>query len=101
MKRLKDQAHTRLYTDLDANDTDRYHSQPLVVFRVNPRKDVMDKCFRLKVVRDRVAGEVVHISGIRSHGPAAGADVAPPWPMQRSWRTRLRQSIDAGKAGKP
>jgi hypothetical protein len=61
----------------------------------------MDKCFRLEVVRDQVAGEVVHISGIRSHGQAAGGDVAPPWPPQGSWRARLRQSTDAGKAGKP
>ena len=61
----------------------------------------MDKCFRLEVVRDPVACKVVHISGIRSHGPAAGADVAAPWPMQGSWRTRLRHGIDAGKAGKP
>jgi len=61
----------------------------------------MDKCFRLKVVRDLVAREVVHISGIRSHGPAVGGDVAPPWPPQGSWRARLRQSVDAGKAGKP
>ena len=60
----------------------------------------MDKCFRLEVVRDLVAWNVVHISGIRSHGPAAGADVAPPWPIQNSWRRRLRRSIDAGKAGK-
>ena len=61
----------------------------------------MDKCFKLEVVRDQVAREVVHISGIRSHGPAAGADVAPPWPLQDSWRARLRQSIAAGKAGQP
>jgi hypothetical protein len=61
----------------------------------------MDRCFKLQVVRDPVAGEVVHISGIRSHGPAAGRNVAAPWPPQGSWRARLRQSIDAGKAGKP
>ena len=61
----------------------------------------MDKCFRLEVVRDQVAGKVVHISGIRSHEPAAAGDVAPPWPSQHAWRARLRQSIDAGKAGKP
>lgn len=61
----------------------------------------MDKHFRLEIVRDQVAGEVVHISGIRSHGPAIGGDVTPPWPNQHAWRTRLRQSTAAGKAGKP
>ena len=61
----------------------------------------MDKCFSLPVVRDPVADKVVHISGIRSHGPAAGGDVAPPWPSQDAWRARLRRGIDAGKAGRP
>jgi len=71
------------------------------ILRVNSQRTFMDKCFKLAVVRDLVAREVVHISGIRSHGPATGADVAPPWPPQDSWRARLRQGIAAGKAGKP
>jgi hypothetical protein len=61
----------------------------------------MDKCFRLKIVRGAASGEVLHISGIRSHGPATAGDVAPPWPSQHAWRTRLRQIVDASKAGKP
>lgn len=60
----------------------------------------MDKSFRLEVVRE-AAGEVVHISGIRSHAPAIAGEVAPPWPIQDAWRARLRRNIDAGKAAKP
>lgn len=58
----------------------------------------MDKCFRPGVVRAAArTGEVLHISGIRSHAPALSGSVTPPWPRQPAWH-RLRAG--AGKAGK-
>ncbi len=35
--------------------------------------------------------EVLHISGIRSHGPAEIRAVTRPWPRQRALRELLRQ----------
>ena len=64
-------------------------------------KDVMEKCFRPEIVRPRPRGEVVHISGIRSHPPALGGSVVPPWPRQGAWQSRLRQALGAGGAAKP
>jgi hypothetical protein len=61
----------------------------------------MNKCFRPEIVRATAgAGEVLHISGIRSHAPALGAAVVPPWPRQPAWHL-LRETAEAGKAGKP
>jgi len=61
----------------------------------------MDKCFRPEVVGPAKGGEVVHISGIRSHAPALGGAVVPPWPRQDAWQRRLNAATGAGKAGKP
>ena len=38
-----------------------------------------------------VKREVLHLSGIRSHGPAEGRPVGPPWPRQVDWRAFLRR----------
>jgi hypothetical protein len=38
-----------------------------------------------------VKREVLHLSGIRSHGPASPRPVGPPWPKQVAWRERLRK----------
>ena len=59
----------------------------------------MDKCFRPEIVPATRTGEVLHISGIRSHATALGASVTPPWPRQPAWPL-LRKSAAAGKAGK-
>jgi hypothetical protein len=32
------------------------------------------------------ASNVIHISGIRSHGPADRYAVGPSWPLQHAWR---------------
>jgi len=61
----------------------------------------MDKCFRLELVAPAKSGEVVHISGIRSHAPALGGSVTPPWPRQDGWRRRLNSTVATGKEGKP
>ena len=61
----------------------------------------MDKCFRLELVGPPAKGEVVHISGIRSHAPALGGSVAPPWPRQDGWQRRLNAAVDSGKEGRP
>jgi hypothetical protein len=37
-----------------------------------------------------VEREVLHLSGIRSHGPAEMRPVGPPWPRQVDWRAFLR-----------
>lgn len=60
----------------------------------------MDKCFRLELVGPVKSGEVVHISGIRSHAPALGAAVVPPWPRQGGWQRRLNVASHAGRRGK-
>ena len=36
--------------------------------------------------------EVLHISGIRSHGPATVQPVGRPWPRQAAWRESLRRA---------
>jgi len=61
----------------------------------------MDKCFRLELVGPVKGGEVVHISGIRSHAPALGASVVPPWPRQDGWQRRLHVPPRTGKKGTP
>mgnify|MGYP003580397878 CR=1 FL=1 len=57
----------------------------------------MDKCFRPEIVRAARTGEVLHISGIRSHAPALGASVRAPWPRQPAWHL-LRKPRKAGRA---
>lgn len=62
----------------------------------------MDKCFRPEIVRATArTGEVLHISGIRSHAPALGGSVVPPWPRQDGWQRHLNAAASTGKEGKP
>jgi len=62
----------------------------------------MDKCYRLELVGPPAkSGEVVHISGIRSHAPALGGSVVPPWPRQDGWQRRLSAAAQIEKEGKP
>jgi hypothetical protein len=37
------------------------------------------------------ASNVIHISGIRSHGPAVGAALTRPWLRQTEWRNLMRR----------
>jgi len=60
----------------------------------------MNKCFRPEIVPATArGGEVRHISGIRSHGPALNAAVTPPWPRQPAWHL-LRRTAAASRTGK-
>jgi hypothetical protein len=36
---------------------------------------------------------VIHISGIRSHGPAVGGAVTGPWPRQAEWRKLMHRIV--------
>ena len=49
----------------------------------------MRKLPELHLVREpeaAAASNVIHISGIRSHGPAELYAVGPSWPPQHAWR---------------
>jgi hypothetical protein len=49
----------------------------------------MRKLPELHLVREpaaAAASNVIHISGIRSHGPAELHAVGRPWPLQHAWR---------------
>jgi hypothetical protein len=39
------------------------------------------------------ASNVIHISGIRSHGPAVLYAVGPSWPLQHAWRDLVRRLV--------
>jgi hypothetical protein len=70
--------------------------------QANAKGKSLDKCFRPEIVRASArTGEVLHISGIRSHAPALGGSVAPPWPRQDGWQRRLNAAAYAGKERKP
>ena len=49
----------------------------------------MDKPSELYQIQEPeapVKREVLHLRGIRSHGPAESHFVGPPWPPQVAWR---------------
>jgi hypothetical protein len=65
----------------------------------------MGKRTELYVIREpetAVESNVIRISGIRSHGPAAAARVGPPWPPQLEWEDflhRWKSQYPAAKTG--
>jgi hypothetical protein len=40
--------------------------------------------------------ETLHLTGIRSHGPADPRPIGPPWPAQIDWRESLRRAKKIG-----
>jgi hypothetical protein len=59
------------------------------------RSPVMEKRSELYVIQEPetpVKCEVLHISGIRSHGPASPRPVGRPWPRHIAWREYLRRA---------
>jgi hypothetical protein len=55
----------------------------------------MDKRSELYVIEEPeapVKREVLHLSGIRSHGPAKARPVGRPWPRHIAWREYLRRA---------
>ena len=54
----------------------------------------MDKRPDLYVIREpeTVERKVLHLRGIRSHGPASPRPLGRPWPRQVAWRERLRHA---------
>jgi hypothetical protein len=43
---------------------------------------------------------VIHISGIRSHGPALGGAAIGVWPRRHEWRSLMRRIVkNHGKSG--
>ena len=53
----------------------------------------MSKRPDLYVIQEPEAAErkVIHLSGIRAHGPAETRDVTKPWPRQHAWRDAVRR----------
>ena len=53
----------------------------------------MDKRPQLYVIQEPepVERKVIHLSGIRSHGPAEARVMAKPWPRQHAWRDAVRR----------
>jgi hypothetical protein len=56
---------------------------------------MMDKRPELYVIQEPeppVERKVIHLAGIRSHGPASPRPVGRPWPRQVAWRDFLRRA---------
>ena len=53
--------------------------------------DKRPELYQIQEPEAPVKREVLHITGIRSHGPAEGRPVGPPWPRQVDWREYLRR----------
>lgn len=56
----------------------------------------MEKRPELHLVREgeaAAASNVVHISGIRSHGPAELYSIGRPWLPQHEWRDLVRRLV--------
>lgn len=47
--------------------------------------------YQIEEPQPEVKREVLHLSGIRSHGPATARNVDRPWPRQMAWREALRR----------
>jgi len=48
--------------------------------------------YQIEEPQPEVKREVLHLSGIRSHGPANARNVERPWPRQMAWRESLRRA---------
>ena len=48
--------------------------------------------YQIEEPQSEVKREVLHLSGIRSHGPATAKPVGRPWPRQMAWRESLRRA---------
>jgi hypothetical protein len=61
-----------------------------------PVMDKRSELYQIEEPEAPVKREVLHLTGIRSHGPASPRPVGPPWPPQVAWRERLRRKQKIG-----
>ena len=76
-------------------DVDASERRPGGGRRGSHEEPVMNKHPDLYVIEEPetpVKREVLHLSGIRSHGPAEPRPVGRPWPQQLDWREYLRRA---------
>jgi hypothetical protein len=67
--------------------------------RGSHEKPMMDKPSELYQIQEPEAPakrEILHLTGIRSHGPATPRAVGRPWPRQVAWREALRRAKSIG-----
>ena len=75
-------------------DVDASECRPGGGRRGSHEEQVMDKPSELYQIQEPeppVKREVLHLRGIRSHGPAVARPVGRPWPRQVDWRGFLRR----------
>ena len=66
------------------------HAGPAATDR-GPVMDKRSELYQIQEPEAPVKREVLHIRGIRSHGPAVARRVGRPWPRQVDWRGFLRR----------
>ena len=54
--------------------------------------DKRSELYQIEEPEAPVKREVLHLTGIRSHGPATSRPVGRPWPRQVAWRGFLRHT---------
>ena len=57
-----------------------------------PVMDKRSELYQIEEPEAPVKREVLHLTGIRSHGPATPRPVGRPWPRQVAWRDFLRHT---------
>lgn len=51
----------------------------------------MNKIPRLELVASAAERKILHLDGLRSHGPAADRPAGRLWPRQTGWRELMRR----------
>ena len=58
--------------------------------------DKRSELYQIQEPEAPVKRAILHLTGIRSHGPASPHPVGPPWPRQVAWREHLRRKQKIG-----
>jgi hypothetical protein len=61
-----------------------------------PMTDKPSELYQIQEPEAPVKREVLHLTGIQSHGPASLRAVGPPWPPQVAWREHLHRAKKIG-----
>jgi hypothetical protein len=76
-------------------DVDASERRPDGGRRGSHEEQVMDKpseLYKIQEPETPVKRKILHLTGIRSHGPAKPRPVGRPWPRQVDWRGFLRRA---------
>jgi hypothetical protein len=61
-----------------------------------PMTDKPSELYQIQEPEAPAKREILHLTGIRSHGPATPRAVGRPWPRQVAWREALRRAKSIG-----